>query len=121
MKLYERDYTTSDVASMYHVNQVTVLGWIKDGKLKATERYGCLPKYIISQEDLDKFDREYVKRERHRSQVVGRQKFCLEINPIQEMETDEEARLIKGLKVLSDILEQNPDLKDLILELADRA
>lgn len=114
--MFSGDYTVSDVASRYHVSNVTVLKWIGDGKLDAMVNYGCRPKYIITEEALKRFDRDYTARDKTKFNVASRYRI---VNLVAD-EDSEEARLLKGLEILSDILEENPELKELILELADR-
>lgn len=114
--MFTGDYTVSEVASKYHVSSVTVLKWIQDGKLDAMKNYGCRPKYIITEEALKLFDRDYTVRDKVKFRVAS---ACKMID-LSEDEDSEEARLLKGLRILGDILEDSPELKELILELADR-
>lgn len=119
--MFEREYTINDVAELYHVCYPTVLGWIKSKKLEAIEHYGCRPLWTISEEALNKFDLQYVRRTDGKMRVIrqGRADDSMfHKEPI--VEDSEEVRLLKGIKALSEILEREPALKELLLEMADR-
>lgn len=115
--MFANDFTMSDVASRFHVSEVTVLKWIKDGKLGAMVNYGCKPKYIITEDAIKRFERDYTARDTTKYRIALGHKL---IDVDFESET-EEAKLLRGLRMLGDILEQSPELKELILELAERS
>lgn len=120
--MFEREYTINDVAELYHVCYPTVLGWIKSKKLEAVEHYGCRPLWTISEEALNKFDLQYVRRTEGKMRVIRQGKAdnsLFQAGPVVE-EDDEEVRLLGGMKALNEVLERYPYLKEMILKLADR-
>ena len=51
--------TVKDVSVMYGINETTIIDWITKGYLKAEVYENEKPKYWISDEQLQNFDREY--------------------------------------------------------------
>lgn len=72
--------TVKDVAIMYGINETTIIDWITKGYLESEINENEKPKYWISDEQLQKFDRDYnealrlIKRgdRKNNATVVGR-------------------------------------------------
>lgn len=121
--MFEREYTISDIAQLYHVCTPTVRNWISSGKLEAVEHYGCRPLWTITEEALTKFDLKYVRRTDNKLRVIRQGKATNELiydDAKPQAENDEDIRLAKGMRALNEVLEAYPYLKEMILELADR-
>lgn len=118
------EYTIQSLANRYHVTETTVNNWIKTGKLEATERFGCRPKWYISEEQIEKFELNYARRIGIKPKIaksgIEMHDGKLTVTVIDDSEADDLIRVSKGMKALNDVLEKYPYLKEMILELADR-
>ena len=68
-------YTISDIVTKYGVTKPAVRNWIIKGWLKATDYPHESPRYFVSHEDLDTFDKRYgddIRAKGHTKRFTGK-------------------------------------------------